>query len=544
MLAASTEVITPFQPKLIRINGIPHLITTVDSAPPVGVHSTQQTPSSIPHQTTPYWRTSTYSQGSDSSRQRTASAPLFVNDVYVFSKYFQERNSVCTVGFHPAVSSTRFRQNIRSAPHPVPAIRTESSGFLQLDIKPFHVKQFPETELLSTESLLALLASFDQDPERVNIPMMKVSGSVLNSVLTEKESTITIRLLESEIYSTFIGSNQKNNKQDATPTSSAQTDSSITSSPFEFSEASESDPLEVAGTLEEDSESDSEMGQEESMNIDAGLIQPVIEEDSGSVSSQSSSSSSSSSSTSSMMSQASGFLVSPFPMMPPPFPIGGMAGPPPLAGIAQSIGASGPSGAPPPQIGVLPTSPGLGNRMDIRPPLVSHMPWMIPYASAFLPFPRRPFPDFPDEITDASYLWRHVRNLVEFVLQEVNGNLQLSFIELLQRVLPEENHSWIRSLAALYQKRLTWFERNKLLSFSEEMMALSNGILPERIFFQISSIICLARISEASCERNVSRARAVFDRHKDRTLPTVANGLLLMSYHSLYKKLKAEKYSM
>ena len=134
-----------------------------------------------------------------------------------------------------------------------------------------------------------------------------------------------------------------------------------------------------------------------------------------------------------------------------------------------------------------------------------------------------------------------MRKLVEFVVQEVNCNLQLTFIELLQRILPKENHSWISSLATIYQKRLTWFERNQLLSFSDEMMLLSNGSLSERIFFQICSIVCLARISEASCERNVSRARAVFDRHKDHTLPKVAKGLLLMSYHSLYKKLKSEK---
>ena len=490
MLAASAQIITPFQPKLIRINGIPHLITTADSSLPLEMPLTHQTPSSIPPQTTPYWRASTHSQAPSSSRQKIALAPSVGNEVYVFSKYFQERKSACTVGFHPAISSTSFRRNIASLPHPVPAIRLESSGFRQLDIKPFHVEQFPETELLSIESLLALITSFDQDPQRVNIPVMKVSGSVLNSVLIDRESTITNRLLETEIYSTFIGSNQKNSKQDST-TRSAQTDSSTTSSTFEPSDASESDTLEIGGVLEGGSESDSETDLEESMNIDDGLVQPVTEEQTTTISSQGSSSSSSSSSTSSIMAHSFGFFPSPFSMMPPPVPRGGMAGPPPLAGTAQ-IGASQPSGVPAQQIGVFASSPGLGNQTDIPLSFLSHVPAMMPYASTFLPFPRRAFPHFPDEITDASSLWSHVRNLVEFVLREVNSNLQLSFIELLQRVLPEENHSWISSLGGLYQKRLTWFERNQLLSFSEEMMALSNGIMSERIFFQISSINLLS----------------------------------------------------
>ena len=516
MPAASSEVITPFQPKLIRINGMPHLITTVDSTLPLEMHTIHQTPSSIPHQTTPYWRGSTHSQASVPSSLPIASTPSFGNNIYVFNKYFQERKSTCTVAFHPAVSSTRFRQNIASPPHPVPSIRVESSGFLQLDIKPFHVKQFPETELLSIELLLALLTSFDQQPQRVNIPLMKRSSTVLQSVLIEKESTITIRLLETEMNSKF---NEKSHKQDQS-TRSTPTESSTTSSPFESSEASETDTVE---TMEGESEVDSETELEGTMNIDEGLIRPVIEETTTTISSQSLESSSSSSSSSSMMSQGSVSLGYPFPMRPTPFP----------------IGASAPMRIPPPQMAVVSMPPGLGNRVPMGSPS-----GMLPYASAFFPFPRRIFPHFPDDITNTSSLWNHIRNLVEFVLQEVNSNLQLFFIELLQRVLPKENHSWISSLAALYQKRLTWFERNQLLCFSEEMMGLSNGLLAERIFFQISSIICLSRISEASCERNVSRARAVFDRHKDRTLPTVANGLLLMSYHSLYKKLKAEKYSL
>ena len=529
MFGAAAEVITPFQPKLVRINGIPHLLTTAESTLPQGMHPHAQTPLSIPQQPSPYWRASVSSQAPPTGIEHMPSVSTSLDSSYVFNRYFHQRKTSCTVGFHPSISTTSFKHNITARPQPIPVIDAQSSTFLQLDIQPYHMKPFPEAELLSVELLLALLISFDRDPELIERPLIMHRGNRLDSVLLDKESSVARSLLKNELYAKFIGVSTHSRETDHHP-SSPSIGSSSTGLPDNTSESVESDPEQSHIVSDGELEFDSETETEDTMNIDEGLIPSVIPDQTISTSSGTSSSSSSSTSTSSSLHGIptdSVQLVSTvaFPLFQP----GGITTPTLSPERTQLIDSRAPT--------VVPPTPPIG-----WPTPFSHIPGMSPYASVFSPCTRHVFPQFPDVKEDASSLWNHIRKLVEFVLQEVNCNLQLTFISLLQTILPKENHCWINPLATLYQKRLTWFERNQLFSFGDEMTAFSNGTLPERIVFQVSSIICLARISEASCERNVSRARAVFDRHKDHTLPQVANGLLLMSYQSLYKKLKSEKY--
>ena len=530
--AATTEVITPFQPKLVRINGIPHLITTAESDILRRLNSIPQVPSFIPQQTTPYWRSSSSSQALPTGMQRMSSAPPSTDSSYVFNTYFHERKSACTVGFHPAISTTSFKRNIASRPLPVPVADRESSRFLQLDILPYHIKPFPEADLLSVESLLSLLTSFEGDHQLIDMPVIKLHGSTIDSLLVDKESSIARCLLKKELYAKFIDSNKESHETETVHQSKPESElsgSSSTSLAVDPSDTIESDVEQSQTISDGELEIDSETETEEATNINEGLLPSAMQEETATVSSGSSNTSSSSSSVSTslpgMPPDSVRFVAS---VPPPVFPPGG---------VTTSSVPSLPSLKVSQPIAPAVQTPPIG----FSPPF-SHIAGTIPYTSVFSPYARHIFPQFPDDNPDPSSLWTHIRKLVEFVLQEVHCNLQFKFIELLHRILPAENQSWISSLAALYQRRLTWFERNQLLSFSDEMIALSNGSLPERIFFQLASIICLARISEASCERNVSRARAVFDRHKDHTLPQVANGLLLMSYHSLYKKLKLEKY--
>ena len=148
-------------------------------------------------------------------------------------------------------------------------------------------------------------------------------------------------------------------------------------------------------------------------------------------------------------------------------------------------------------------------------------------------FPQYHLPDphgfsFDTEHSDAE-LHQHLSNIVLYITRISPSIIIPGYRHILQSVLSSGREFLIDSLETILKSNLAQPFGSSLCSFISEMKVLSNGSDIDKLYYQLSTILCSAVISESSCERGLGKAKSISTKTRSNLRTEVLNAILLAS---------------
>ena len=126
-------------------------------------------------------------------------------------------------------------------------------------------------------------------------------------------------------------------------------------------------------------------------------------------------------------------------------------------------------------------------------------------------------------------LHQHLSNIVLYITQTSPAIIIPAYKHILQSVLPRRLHFWIDSLETILKSRLSLPFGSCISSFVSDMITLSNGSTIEKLYHQLTTMLCSSVISESSCERGLGKAKSISTKTRSNMRTEVLNAILLAS---------------